>query len=76
MGLIGTCLGLLIGLPVEWYCVHVLMFEEAGFVLPVRIPWQEAGLIGSAAMFTVALAGLGPALHTSRLRIPEAIAYE
>src|SRR5262249_4410882 len=76
MGSIGTGIGLLVGVPVEWYCVQVSRFEEAGFLRPVRIPWQEAGLIGTAAMLTATLAGLGPALRTSRLRIPEAIAYE
>jgi putative ABC transport system permease protein len=76
MGLIGTGIGLVLGVPVEWYCVHVILFEEAGFLLPVRIPWREAALIGTAAMLTATLAGLWPALRTSRLHIPEAIAYE
>jgi putative ABC transport system permease protein len=76
MGLIGTVIGLLIGVPVEWYCVHVILFEEAGFLFPVRIPWQEAGFIGLAAIVTATIAGLGPAFRTSRQRIPEAIAYE
>jgi putative ABC transport system permease protein len=76
MGTIGTSIGLLLGVPVEWYCVHVIMFEEAGFLLPVRIPWQEAVVIAAASMLTATLAGVWPALRTSRLRIPEAIAYE
>jgi putative ABC transport system permease protein len=76
MGMIGTIIGLAIGVPVEWYCVHVIMFEEAGWLFPVRIPWEEAGVIAAWAMLTATLAGLGPAWHTSRLRIPEAIAYE
>jgi putative ABC transport system permease protein len=76
MGLIGTAIGLLVGVPVEWYCVEVIMFEEAGFMLPVRIPWQEALVIGVASMLTATLAGIWPAIRTSRLRIPEAIAYE
>jgi putative ABC transport system permease protein len=76
MGFIGTAIGLLVGVPVQWYCVQVIMFEEAGFVLPVRIPWQEAAVIGAASMLTATLAGVWPAIRTSRLRIPEAIAYE
>jgi putative ABC transport system permease protein len=76
MGVIGTSIGLVIGVPVEWYCVHVIMFEEAGFLFPVRIPWEEAGLIAAGAMFVATTAGLWPAWMTSRLRIPEAIAYE
>ena len=53
-----------------------LLFEEAGFRFPVSIPWLEAAVITGVALATATLAGLGPALHTMRLRIPEAIAYE
>lgn len=76
MGVIGTVIGLLIGVPLEWYCVQVILFEEAGFRFPVLIPWLEAGIIAGVALATATLAGLGPAWLTSRLRIPEAIAYE
>jgi putative ABC transport system permease protein len=76
MGLIGTLIGLAVGVPLEWYCVQVILFEEAGFLFPVLIPWLEAGVIAGIALLVATLAGLGPAWHTSRLRIPEAIAYE
>jgi putative ABC transport system permease protein len=76
MGVIGTVIGLVVGVPVEWYCIDVILFEETGFLLPVRIPWAEAGLIAAAAVAVATVAGLWPALRTSRLRIPEAIAYE
>jgi putative ABC transport system permease protein len=76
MGAIGTAIGLAIGLPIEWYCVHVILFEESGFLMPVRVPWQEAAFIGAGAMLIATLAGLWPAFQTSRARIPEAIAYE
>jgi putative ABC transport system permease protein len=76
MGVIGTVIGLAVGVPIEWYCVQVIMFEEAGFLFPVLIPWLEAGLIAGIALVVATIAGLGPAWHTSRLRIPEAIAYE
>ncbi|HEV2945828.1 MAG TPA: FtsX-like permease family protein [Gemmataceae bacterium] len=76
MGFIGTLIGLAVGVPIEWYCVQVIMFEEAGFLFPVLIPWLEAGLIAGIALLVATLAGFGPAWHTSRLRIPEAIAYE
>jgi ABC-type lipoprotein release transport system permease subunit len=76
MGIIGTVIGLAFGVPLEWYCVQVILFEEAGFLFPVLIPWLEAGVIAVIAVTVATLAGLGPALHTSRLRIPEAIAYE
>ncbi|MBV9121736.1 MAG: ABC transporter permease [Planctomycetes bacterium] len=76
MGVIGTVIGLLVGVAVEWYVIQVILFEETGFLVAVRIPWAEAGKIAGLALATATLAGLGPALHTLRLRIPEAIAYE
>jgi putative ABC transport system permease protein len=76
MGLIGAVLGLLVGVPLEWYVVRVMILEETGFLFPVRVPWAEAGAIASLAVLLATLAGLGPALHAVRLRIPEAIAYE
>jgi putative ABC transport system permease protein len=76
MGAIGTLIGLLLGVPLEWYIVHIILFEEVGFMFPVSIPWLEASLIAAFALTIATLAGLGPALHTLRLRIPEAIAYE
>jgi putative ABC transport system permease protein len=76
MGCIGTFIGLLVGVPIEWYILQVVLFEEAGFRFAVSIPWREAAVIAGVALATATLAGLGPALQTLRLRIPEAIAYE
>jgi putative ABC transport system permease protein len=76
MGVIGTIIGLLVGIPLQWYIVRVVILEESGYLFPVLIPWTEGLLIAAAAMGTATLAGLGPALHSVRLRIPEAIAYE
>jgi putative ABC transport system permease protein len=76
MGIIGTLIGLAVGVPLEWYCVQVILFEEAGFLFPMLIPWLEAAVIAGIALLVATSAGLGPAWHTSRLRIPEAIAYE
>jgi putative ABC transport system permease protein len=76
MGIIGTGIGLLVGVAIEWYCVYIILFEEAGFLFPVLIPWAEVGWIAGGAMIIATLAGLGPALRTMQLRIPEAIAYE
>lgn len=76
MGLIGTMLGIVVGVPIEWYILQVILFEEAGFRFAVSIPWMEAGVIAVLALTVATLAGLIPALHTLRLRIPEAIAYE
>src|SRR5262249_28341485 len=76
MGILGTALGLLLGIPLEWYCVQVILVEEAGFVFPVLVPWREAAIIAGISLGIATLAGLGPALRTLQLRIPEAIAYE
>jgi putative ABC transport system permease protein len=76
MGVIGTILGLVIGLPLEWYVVRILLFEEAGFDFPVVYPWQPAGFIAVAAMLLAVLAAQFPAVQAGRLRVAEAIAYE
>jgi putative ABC transport system permease protein len=76
MGIIGTLLGLLIGLPLEWYVVHILLFDEAGFEFPAIYPWASAGFVAASAMILAALAAQIPALQAGRLRIAEAIAYE
>jgi len=76
MGAIGTLIGLAVGIPIEWYIMHVLIVEETGMFLPVLIPWLQAGIIAGGALAVATLAGLMPALRTMHLRIPEAIAYE
>lgn len=76
MGAIGAFIGLLVGVPIEWYILQIVLFEEAGFRFAVSVPWLEAAVIACLALVTATLAGLGPAIHTLRLRIPEAIAYE
>lgn len=76
MGLIGSVLGVLFGLVLEWYAVRVVLAEESGFRFPVVAPWAEAGLIALLAVTTASLAGLLPALRAVRLRIADAIAYE
>jgi putative ABC transport system permease protein len=76
MGVIGTIIGVLVGIPLEWYILHFLILEESGFLFPVSIPWLEAGIIAGTALLVATLAGLAPALHAVRTRIPEAIAHE
>jgi putative ABC transport system permease protein len=76
MGILGTVLGLLMGLPMEWYLLRVVLQEETGFVFDLLIPWKQAAGIAVIAVLTSTLAGLIPALHAARLRIPDAIAYE
>ena len=76
MGIIGTGIGLVVGILLEWYVLNVLILEESGYLFPVYIPWLGGLVIAAAAMVTATLAGLGPAIYAVRQRIPEAIAYE
>jgi putative ABC transport system permease protein len=76
MGLFGTALGILIGLPMEWYVLSVVMPEETGFVFDVVVPWRQALGIAAASVLTATVAGLVPAIHAVRTRIPDAIQWE
>ncbi len=76
MGVIGTLIGLLVGIPLQWYALRVVILEETGYSFPVYIPWTASLLIAAASLLTARLAGLGPALYAVRQRIPEAIALE
>jgi putative ABC transport system permease protein len=76
MGLIGSVLGVLFGLVLEWYALKVIMLEESGFRFPVTPPWREAVLISALAVTTSTAAALLPALRAVKLRIADAIAYE
>jgi putative ABC transport system permease protein len=76
MGVFGTVLGVLIGVPLEWYVLKVIMLEESGFVFDVVFPWRQAAVISAGAVGVATLAGLLPALHAIRTRIVDAIAYE
>jgi putative ABC transport system permease protein len=76
MGVIGAILGLAAGWLLEWYVLDVLLLDEAGFLFPLRFPWIASGLVAAAAIVSATLVGLLPAWHATRLRIPEAIAYE
>jgi putative ABC transport system permease protein len=76
MGVIGSLIGLCVGVPMEWYIMTVLVFEETGCVFPALIPWFQAAIIVGVGLVIATLAGVWPALRTMHLRIPEAIAYE
>jgi putative ABC transport system permease protein len=76
MGIIGTVLGIALGLPMEWYLLRVVLLEESGFWFEMIIPWKEAIGIAAVAVGVATFAGLFPALHAVRLRIVDAIAYE
>lgn len=76
IGFLGTLLGILAGLPMEWYVLRVVIFEESGFSFSMTIPWREAIGIGAISIGVAVVAGLVPAIQAGRLRIANAIAYE
>jgi putative ABC transport system permease protein len=76
MGAVGAAIGAAAGLALEWYMLRVLLFDEAGFMFPVRVPWLTGGAVLALCVVLSTFAGLWPAWHTTRMRIPEAIAYE
>jgi putative ABC transport system permease protein len=76
MGLTGGIVGVLVGVPLEWFTVGVLLPDESGFTFDFRVPWATAVGVAAASVAVALVAGLGPAWHAMRLRIAEAIAYE
>ncbi len=76
VGLVGSVIGVLFGIPLEWYAVRVILLDETGFTFPVRIPWAQAAAVIMLGLGVAVLAGLLPALRAVRLRIADAIAYE
>jgi len=76
IGVVGTLLGILLGVPLEWYVVRVILFEEAGFLFPMQFPWLATLVIALLAVVCSTIAGLGPAIQAMHLRITDAIAYE
>ncbi len=76
MGVFGTVLGILIGLPMEWYVLKVMFVDESGFNLDMLIPWKAALGIAVASVTLATLAGLIPAWRAIQTRIPDALQYE
>jgi putative ABC transport system permease protein len=76
MALLGTAIGLLAGVPLEWYTVRILLFAETGTLLPLHFPWLTAAAIVALMLLCAVLASVGPALRTGRMRIAEAIGCE
>jgi putative ABC transport system permease protein len=76
MGLLGGLIGLAIGMDLEWYVVGVMVWDDAGFTFPMVVPWLAAVVVFVLSAVLATLVGLWPASVATRLRIPEAIAYE
>jgi putative ABC transport system permease protein len=73
---LGTALGLLVGLPLEWYAVRVVLFEESGFLCPLRVPWAAMTVVIGLTFVCAVVAGLGPAWHAARTPIIDAVDRE
>jgi putative ABC transport system permease protein len=76
MGVFGTAIGVLIGLPMEWYVLKVMFVDESGFDLDLLVPWKATLAISSASIAIATLAGLVPAWRAIQTRIPDALQYE
>ena len=76
MATLGTVIGLLAGVPLEWYTVRVVLFKETGLLFPIYFPWATAGTIVCLALASATLASIGPAMRAARMGIVEAIGYE
>ncbi len=76
MGVFGTALGILIGLPMEWYVLKVMFVDESGFNLDLLIPWKATLAIAAASITLATVAGLVPAWRAIQTRIPESLQYE
>ena len=76
MGLFGTAMGILIGLPMEWYVLKLVMVEETGFTFDVLVPWKQTLVIAAGSVLTATAAGLLPAYRAIQTRIPDALQYE
>jgi putative ABC transport system permease protein len=76
MGVFGTVLGIVIGLPMEWYVLKVMFVDESGFNLDLLVPWKATLGISAASITLATLAGLVPAWRAIQTRIPDALQYE
>ncbi len=76
MGIIGAVLGFGIGLLLQWYLLDIVLFDESGFVFPMRIPWNASMIVIGLSIVLATAVGLWPAYYATRMRIPEAIQYE
>jgi putative ABC transport system permease protein len=76
MGAFGTLLGFMIGIPLEWFVLKVVLKEESGFDLALMVPWGQTAAIAAGSLLIATVAGLLPALRAVKTRIPDALAQE
>jgi len=71
-GLMGTCVGALVGLVLT----KVVGVQATGWSFPFLFPWVTAGQMLLISIVASTLAGLYPARRAARLDVVEALAYE
>ncbi|HLW64479.1 MAG TPA: FtsX-like permease family protein, partial [Gemmataceae bacterium] len=65
VGLLGSLIGVMLGLPLAWVTVKIALLAETGFVFPFAIPWSDVAMIALLALAGSVSAGLWPARHAS-----------
>jgi putative ABC transport system permease protein len=76
IGAVGTMIGLVVGVPLEWFTVRVLLYEESGFLCPVLQPWTVMGALVCLMFTGIFAAGVAPGICAARDNIVQAVAYE
>lgn len=74
MALIGTALGLILGISLEWYVLRVVLLMETGFEFPVVVPWADVVMIGGLISLASIVAGWFPARSATRIPVSIALA--
>ncbi len=74
--MVGSLLGLGLGVLLEWYVIDVVLLDESGFSFPLCIAWSEVGLVLALSVGLATTVGLWPAWQATRVRLAEALAYE
>ena len=60
MGIIGTIIGLAVGIPLQWYVLQVVILEESGYLFPMYIPWLAGLFIAAQPWAPPRWQGWGP----------------
>lgn len=76
LGVVGSVLGLVGGIAIQWLVLHRLLPADTGWAYPLRVPWAWAVLCVLLGVVTSALAGLIPARRAAATPIRDAIGYE
>lgn len=73
MGVLGTVVGVVFGLFLEWFTIRVLLFQESGFLFPVMLPFTMVLVVVLVSLASAILAGLLPAFTAARRNMREAL---